>query len=69
MVEGYGYEIIGMDVISALNHTLTAAGKAGCRAETIERIRKLIEDNTVGNELVRRIIEKELEKELCNDIG
>jgi hypothetical protein len=67
MVEGYGYEIIGMDVISALNHTLTAAGKAGCRAETIERIRKLIKNHTVGDELVRKIIEKELEND-CNKL-
>ena len=64
MLEGYGYEIFGIDVISALNHTLTAAAKLHSRAETIERIRKLIKNYAAGNELVRKIIEKELEQEL-----
>lgn len=42
LVEGYGYEITGIDVISAFDYAMQAAGNAGCSEEALKRIREIV---------------------------
>ncbi len=60
LVEGYGYEITSLDVREAYDHTMEAAGKAGCTSETFTRIRELVAGETFGECFVTRIIGHEL---------
>jgi len=60
MVEGYCYEITGMDVREAYDSTMKAAGNAGCRSETFERIRTLVARERFGECFVTRILGPEL---------
>ena len=48
LATGYGYEITGADVWAAYTHTVAAAERAGCKAEAMERIRKLVAEDSVG---------------------
>ena len=61
LVEGYGYEITGVDVRAAYNHTLKAAENAGCETETFERIRALVASETFGERFVNKILGRELD--------
>jgi len=56
LVEGYGYEIIGLDVREAYDYTMKAAENAGSKDETIERIRELIARENFGERFVTRIL-------------
>jgi hypothetical protein len=49
LAEGYGYEITGLDVRAACNHTMKAAENAGCKHETLERIRELISKGSASD--------------------
>jgi len=60
LVEGYGYEITGMDVWAAYNHTMKAAENAGCKSETLERIRELVASEAIGERFVNKVIGREL---------
>jgi hypothetical protein len=60
LVEGYGYEITSLDVREAYDHTMAAAGKAGCISETFKRIRELVAGETFGECFVTRILGDEL---------
>ncbi len=60
LVEGYGYEITGLDVRAAYDYTMKAAENAGCRSETFERICKLVAGENFGERFVTRIIGQEL---------
>lgn len=60
LVEGYGYEITGRDVWAAYQHTMKAAENAGCKPETLERIRKLVADEVFGERFVNKILGREL---------
>lgn len=60
LVEGYGYEITGLDVREAYVHTLKAAENAGCGDETIVRIRELVATETFGERFVTQILGREL---------
>ena len=60
LVEGYGYEITGIDVWAAYNHTMKAAENAGCKTETIERVRGLVASETFGERFVNKILGREL---------
>ena len=42
LVEGYGYEITGLDVLNAYSFTMKAAENAGVAPQTQERIRALV---------------------------
>jgi hypothetical protein len=59
-VEGYGYEITGLDVRQAYEYAMQAAENAGCRSEAFERIRKLVAGENFGERFVTRIIGHEL---------
>jgi hypothetical protein len=56
LVEGYGYDITGADVHSAYDHTLKAAEHAGCRPETLDRIRDLVARETFRERFITRIL-------------
>jgi hypothetical protein len=60
LVKGYGYDITGMDVRAAYNHTMKAAENAGCKPETLERVRKLVAGEVYGDRFVTRILGPEL---------
>jgi hypothetical protein len=60
LVEGYGYEITSADVHSAYEHTMQAAGNAGCTEETRQRIRVLVAGETWGDRFVTRILGRQL---------
>ncbi len=60
LVEGYGYEITGLDVMSAYLHTMKAAENAGCADEAQQRIRELVTKETFGDRFVTRILGREL---------
>lgn len=60
LVEGYGYEISGADVVNAFDYTMQAAENAGCVKEVLERIRGLVAgektpDRFVGKHLGRKL--------------
>ena len=56
LVEGYGYEITGLDVQEAYDHTMKAAGNAGSVDATIERIRTLVAGEVFGERFVNKIL-------------
>lgn len=60
LVEGYGFEITGIDVWAAYRHTINAAEHAGCKPETIGRIRKLVAGEVFGERFVTKILGQEL---------
>jgi len=60
LVKGYGYDITGLDVWKAYDHTMKAAENRGCRPETFERIRKLVAGGVFGENFVSKILGKEL---------
>lgn len=59
LVEGYGYEITGADVLAAYSATLKAAEEEGSVPETRERIRKVVEREPAGG-FVAKILGREL---------
>lgn len=60
MSEGYGYEITSADVLEAYSHTMKAAENAGATDQTLERIRKLVSEETRGGRAVTRILKQQL---------
>ena len=60
LVEGYGYEITGADVLAAYSHTMKAAQNAGCAEETRERIRAVVAAETFGDRFVTRFLGRDL---------
>jgi len=55
LAEGYGYEITRMEVWQAYASTMKAADGAGCRVETLERIRRLLARATHGSFVLQAI--------------
>ncbi|NOY94577.1 MAG: hypothetical protein GXP55_25650 [Deltaproteobacteria bacterium] len=60
LVEGYGYEITGLDVHGAYSHTMKAAENAGCADETRRRIRQLVSRESFGERFVTKILGRQL---------
>jgi len=60
LVEGYGYEITGLDVRAAYDCTMKAAENAKCKPETFNRIRELVAGENFGERFVTRILGHEL---------
>ncbi len=56
LVEGYGYEITGLDVFNAYSHTMKAAENAGCPERTRERVRSLVARETFGDRFVTKVL-------------
>ena len=60
LVEGFGYEITGVDVHDAYSHTMRAAENAGRAEETRQRIRDIVSRDTRGEQFVTRVLGVEL---------
>jgi len=60
LVEGYGYEVTGLDVASAYSLTMKAAENAGCADRTRERIRALVSKETFGERFVTKVLGRRL---------
>jgi hypothetical protein len=60
LVEGYGYEVTGLDVSEAYSFTMKAAENAGIAAETHKRIRALVAAETSGGRFVAQILRQRL---------
>jgi len=60
LVQGYGYEITGADVWAAYAHTMKAAENVGRRAETLGRIRALVQKEAQLDRFVTKVIGREL---------
>jgi hypothetical protein len=60
LVEGYGYEITGLDVRATYDYTMKSAENAGCKPETFDRIRKLVAGETFSECFVTKILGPEL---------
>ena len=60
LVEGYGYEITGADVLNAYSFTMKAAENAGMGPQTQERIRALVAAVRYEEMLVAKILARKL---------
>ena len=60
LVEGYGYEITGLDVLNAYSHTMKAAENAGCAEQTQKRIRDLVAQESFGERFVTKVLGRHL---------
>ncbi|MBW1786591.1 MAG: hypothetical protein JRK53_08245 [Deltaproteobacteria bacterium] len=60
LVEGYGYEITGLDVRAAYDYTMKAAVNSGCKPEAFNRIRELVAAENFGERFVTKILGHEL---------
>ncbi|MEZ4361620.1 MAG: hypothetical protein R3B48_15645 [Kofleriaceae bacterium] len=60
LVEGYGYEITGMDVLNAYSYTMKAAQNAGCAEQTQQRVRELVARESFGERFVTKVLGRQL---------
>ena len=60
LVEGYGYEITGLDIRTALAHTMAAAENAGRTDEVLEKVRRLATIRQPGTPLVVQVLRQDL---------
>jgi hypothetical protein len=60
LVEGYGYEVTGIDVLNAYSHTMNAAENAGCAKETQKRIHDLVARESFGERFVTKVLGRQL---------
>jgi hypothetical protein len=60
LVEGYGYEITGLDVWNAYSHTMKAGENAGCTEQTRQRIHDLVARETFGERFVTKVLGRHL---------
>ncbi len=60
LVEGYGYEITGLDVMNAYSFTMKAAESSGRSDELYKRIHDLVAKETFGERFVTKILGRQL---------
>jgi hypothetical protein len=60
LVEGFGYEITGRDVVDAFDCTMEAAQAAGRAEQTLQRVRVLVAAETTGDRFVSKILGQRL---------
>ncbi len=60
LVEGYGYEVTGLDVSNAYSHTMKAAENAGRAEETQKRILDLVARESFGERFVTKVLGRKL---------
>ena len=60
LVEGYGYEVTGTDVLNAYSFTMKAAENAGVKPQTQERIRALVAAVRYEEMFVAKILARKL---------
>lgn len=60
LVEGYGYEVTGLDVLNAYTYTMQAAENLGRSEDTRERIRKVVAREVSRDRFVTKLIGRQL---------
>ncbi|MCG8556747.1 MAG: hypothetical protein MJD61_15895 [Proteobacteria bacterium] len=60
LVEGYGYEVTGLDVLNAYSHTMRAAENTGCAEQTKARIQELVAHKATGASFVAKVLGRHL---------
>jgi len=60
LLQGYGYEITGLDVLNAYASTMAAAERNGNAAETKDRVRALVAAGGPGGPFVTKMLGREL---------
>jgi len=60
LVEGFGYEITGRDVVDAFDCTMEAAQAAGRAEPTLQRVRALVAAEAIGDRFVTKILGQRL---------
>ncbi|MBK8481860.1 MAG: hypothetical protein IPL40_11885 [Proteobacteria bacterium] len=60
LVEGYGYEVTGLDVLNAYSHTMKAAEHAGCAEQIRGRIHDLVSRESSGERFVTKVLGRRL---------
>jgi hypothetical protein len=60
LVQGHGYEITGLDVLNAYNHTMKAAENAGRAEEVRQRIREIVARESSGERFVTKLLGRHL---------
>ncbi len=60
LVEGYGYEVTGLDVLNAYSHTMKAAEHAGCAEQTRGRSHDLVSRESFGERFVTKVLGRHL---------
>lgn len=60
LVEGYGYEVTGLDVLNAYAHTMKAAENAGRAEDTQKRIHALVARESFGERFVTKVLGRQL---------
>lgn len=60
LVDGYGYEVTGLDVLNAYSHTIKAAENAGRAEETQRRIHDLVARESFGERFVTEVLGRQL---------
>lgn len=58
LIRGYGYEITGLDVEMAYDHTIEAAVNIGCLEKALDRVRKLVSETGSNDSLVIEILNR-----------
>ena len=60
IIQGYGYEITGGDVLEAFKHTMKAAANADQEMEALEQVKVLVTGNGSNRQFVREVLERRL---------
>jgi len=60
LVEGYGYEVTGLDVLNAYSHTIKAAENGGCTQQIRGRIHDLVSRESFGERFVTKVLGRHL---------
>ncbi len=60
LVEGYGYEVTGLDVLNVYEFTMQAAENAGRTVAVRQQIRNLVSKETSGERFVTKVLGRQL---------
>jgi hypothetical protein len=55
-IDRYGFDVTVEDVRSVFSYTLDAAATAGCKPETLVRIRTLVAGEVLGDRFVTKVL-------------
>jgi hypothetical protein len=62
LLRGYGYELTAQDVVDALSHTLEAARHNGTEADTVRRIRLLVDQHPTAEHTMVALLRRSLDE-------
>lgn len=61
LAEGWGYEITGIDVLTAYDHAIKAAEKIGVEKEVHRDIREIVENDKSAGTFVKNVLKRYLD--------